>query len=207
MTEASQALLAANQMTWDAIASRRDKLQGRAISVPVIEPMQEASLESRFSDDFAVLSYLDQALSMAGDTELADVAAELASVVGELRWSQNPSYNESNCALEFLNGYAYAAFSGPDAPIRCSVPRGGLFLMAPELTYPGHNHEPREVYLILTPGAQWRLDDGDWFDVMPGDLIFHDSWQVHSMRTGKEPLLAFAGWIESGERKSIGWTE
>ena len=75
--------------------------------------------------------------------------------------------------------------------------------MAPGVTYPGHKHEAREVYLVLTPGTQWRLDEGEWFDVMPGDLIYHDSWQMHAMRTADRPLLAFAAWIETGDRRAI----
>lgn len=170
-----------------------------------MQPLQQELRESRFSDKFPVLDYLDPALALAAEHELADIAAGFAAIVSELRWSQNPTYDETNCTPEFLHGYAYAALTGPDAPIRCAVPRGGIFIMAPGLTYPGHSHEPREVYLILTPGASWRLDDGDWFGVNPGDMIFHESWQIHAMRSGSEPLLAFAGWLESGSRHSISW--
>ena len=200
-------LRSVNREIWDAIALRQDKLTGRKVSIPELQPMPEAVIESRFGTDFPVLRYLQTAIEVARQHELSDIAGKFSAVLDELRWSQNPSYNESNCAREFLDGYAYAAFSGPDAPIRCAVPRGGMFIMAPRLVYPGHNHEPREVYLVLTPGSQWRLDNGEWFDVEPGDLIYHDSWQIHSMRTGSEPLLAFAGWIEAGTRQSIGWND
>ena len=44
---------------------------------------------------------------------------------------------------------------------------------------PGYLPEPsarsQEFYLVLTPGSQWKLDDGDWFDVNAGDLILHDA--------------------------------
>ena len=78
-------------------------------------------------------------------------------------------------------------------------------LMGPGVTYPGHRHAPREVYLLLTPGTQWRLDEGEWFPVQPGDLLVHEPWQWHAMRTGAEPMLAFAGWLEPGRRRDIGW--
>ena len=78
-------------------------------------------------------------------------------------------------------------------------------IMGPGVTYPDHHHQPKEVYLVMTPGAQWRLDKGEWFDVSPGDLIYHNSWQMHSMRTTDEPLLAFAGWVETGNRLEIDW--
>jgi len=60
---------------------------------------------------------------------------------------------------------------------------------------------------VLTPGSQWCLDEGDWFDVDAGDLMFPDSWQMHAMRPGEQPLLAFAGWIEAGDRRAIGWSD
>ena len=207
MTDFELALQQLNQLTWAAISARRDKLTGREVCVPAMQTLEEAIIESRFGDDFAVLEHLERAVEIASEHELAEIASGFESIVNQLRWSQNPAYDETNCAPEFLNGYAYAAFTGPDAPIRCSVPRGGLMIMAPNLTYPGHKHEPREAYLVLTPGSQWQLDEGEWFDVMPGDLIYHDSWQIHSMRTRGEPLLAFAGWVEAGTRQSVNWHE
>ena len=63
----------------------------------------------------------------------------------------------------------------------------------------------REVYLVLTPGVQWRLDQGEWFDVAPGDLIYHHAWRMHAMRTADLPLFAFAGWVDAGRRVDIEW--
>ena len=207
MSDFTQALRQLNGITWDAIASRRDKLTGQKVVVPPMQPLQQELIESRFSETFPVLDHLESALVLAGEHELAEIAQGFAAVVGELRWSQNPAYDETTCSRDLLDGYAYAAFTGPDAPIRCSVPRGGLMIMAPGLTYPGHHHEPREVYLVMTPGAQWQLDEGDWFDVQAGDMIFHDSWQTHSMRSGSEPFLAFVAWVESGIRQHVGWSD
>ena len=64
-----------NDLTWAAIAARRDKIvNGRQIEVPatIAGPRQDA--ESRFSDDFAVLTHLDTALALARRaTELAEI--------------------------------------------------------------------------------------------------------------------------------------
>ena len=76
-------------------------------------------------------------------------------------------------------------------------------LMGPDVIYPNHKHGPREFYLVLTPGSQWKLDDDEWFEVNPGDLILHEPWQMHAMKTSDKPLLAFAGWLERGDRKAI----
>ena len=169
-------------------------------------PSASLDAESRFREDFPVLHHLAEALSLAARFELAEIAERFSRVMGNLRWSQNPNYDDDNSSRRFLDGYAYAGISGPDAPMLCTVPRGGLLLLGPGVVYPGHHHEPREVYLMLTPGSQWCLDEGDWFDVAPGDLVFHDSWQMHAMRTRDKPLLAFAGWLDAGDRRGISWS-
>jgi hypothetical protein len=210
MTEAEDALdelEALNRLAWEAIAARADRITGRRVAMPQTVECERRDAESRFSEDFPVLNHLDAALALAAAGPLAELGERFGSLMHRLRWSQNPNYTEANSSRSFLDGYAYAGFSGPDAPLLCAVPRGGLVLLGPGVEYPGHRHEPREVYLVLTPGSEWRLDDGDWFDVDAGDLIFHDRWQVHAMRTRERPLLAFAGWIEAGDRRAIGWSQ
>ena len=200
-------LQALNQLAWSLICARHDKLSGRQIAMPDKVDGEREDAESRFSDDFAVLEYIDAALSLSAQGPLAAIGESFARVMHQLRWSQNPNYTEHNSKRSFLDGYAYAGFAGPDAPLLCAAPRGGLVLLGPDVEYTSHHHQPREVYLVLTPGSQWCLDEGDWFDVDAGDLIFHDSWQMHAMLTREQPLLAFAGWIEAGDRREIGLSE
>lgn len=191
------------EASWRAVLARQDCRSGRAVTRPPVEPLPGERLESRFGDEFPVLAYLDAALDVAGDYELADLVSGLHPVLDQLRWSQNPGYTNTNVSQSFLDGYAYAGLSGPDCAILCEVPRCGYVLLSPGVTYQDHKHQPREVYLVLTPGSQWCLDSGEWFDVHPGDLILHEPWQMHAMRAGDQPLLAFAAWLESGDRKAI----
>lgn len=190
-----------------AVTERQDIVSGRKIAMPQQIPAVRQNFESRFRKDFPVLQYLDQALSLAMNFNLFEITERFSQVVDKLRWSQNPSYDDSNSTRSFLDGYAYAGLSGPDAPILCAVPRGGMILLGPDVVYPDHHHESREVYLVLTPGSQWCLDEGDWFDVAPGDLLFHDSWQMHAMRTRDKPLLAYASWLDTGDRRAIRWSD
>lgn len=207
MTTYIAELEALNQLSWSMIGARHDKVTGCQIAMPDKIDGNREDAESRFSDDFAVLEYRDAALTLTAQGPLAAIGESFARVMHQLRWSQNPNYTEHNSKRSFLDGYAYAGFAGPDAPLLCAAPRGGLVLLGPDVEYPSHHHQPKEVYLVLTPGSQWCLDEGDWFDVDAGDLIFHDSWQMHAMRTREQPLLAFAGWIEAGDRRAIGWSE
>jgi len=207
MPEAKSELEILNQLTWTAIAARPDRISGRRVAMPRQIDCERQDAESRFRDDFPVLDHLERALALVAQGPLAEIGERFAGVMHQLRWSQNPNYTEANSSRSFLDGYAYAGFSGPEAPLLCAVPRGGLVLLGPNVTYPSHHHAPKEVYLVLTPGSQWCLDEGEWFDVAAGELIFHDSWQMHAMRTGNQPLLAFAGWIEIGDRRAIGWSK
>jgi len=203
----TEELEALNQLIWSRIAAQPERVSGRQILMPAKIDCERRDAESRFSDSFPVLNQIDTALALTALGPLAEIGEGFARVMHQLRWSQNPNYNENNSKRSFLDGYAYAGFSGPDAPLLCAVPRGGLVLLGPDVEYPSHHHQPKEVYLVLTPGSQWCLDEGEWFDVVAGDLLFHDSWQMHAMRTREHPLLAFAGWLEIGDRRAIGWSE
>ena len=170
---------------------------------PEVTPLSEERIESRFDTGLPVLKHLDTALDLAANHQLAVLSDGLRGALDRIRWSQNPSYTADNTDRSFLDGYAYAGLAGPDCPIRCEVPRVGFVLLGPGVEYTDHQHEPREFYIVLTPGSQWKLDKTEWFDVNPGDLILHSSWQWHAMRTHAEPLLAFAGWLEQGDRREI----
>jgi len=211
MTDEAGELRGSFDAIWEYIARLEDKMRGERIEipsfVPLVESDGEAKAESRFGADFPVLQHTTAALELAGRNKAAPVAEHFANILPLLRWSQNPSYDETNCSRSLLDGYAYAAMAGPDGPIKCAAPRGGIMMMGPNVTYPDHRHKPKEVYLVLTPGAQWRLDEGDWFDVEPGDLLYHEEWQMHAIRTTDQPFLAFAGWVEPGERSAIGWSD
>ena len=192
---------------WKSVEATRDIVTGQQIKMPAVTLTEPRSNEARFADNFPVMKHLEHALKLARGYGLAPLADDIATHAARFRWSQNASYNDSNCSRSFLDGYAYAGLAGPDAPLPWAAPRTGVMLMGPNVLYPGHNHEAREIYMLLTPGAEWRLDNGEWFRPNAGDLIFHDSWQMHEMRTTAQPMLAVAAWIEDGDRASIQWDE
>jgi hypothetical protein len=189
--------------SWDAAVARVDGRSGARITRPALEPLETARTESVFGDEFPVLAHLRAALDLARNGELAGLAETFAAAVDAIRWTQNAAYDETRVGRELLDNYAYACLSGPDGPQACEAPLGGYILLAPHMEYARHRHAPREIYLLLTPGARWSLDGGEWFEVEAGELIVHEPWQMHAMRTGDEPLLAFAAWLERGDRGAI----
>lgn len=192
---------------WQEVEATRDITAERHVPMPEVIGTERRPNEARFSDSFPVLQHWTSALELAASHKLAGLAQAIAEAAPHFNWSQNASYNDSNCSRAFLDGYAYAGLAGPDADLTWAAPRTGVMLMGPNVLYPAHNHAAREIYMLLTPGTEWRLDNGEWFEVHAGDLIFHDSWQMHEMRTGDHPMLAVAAWIEDGDRASIQWDE
>ena len=192
---------------WSAIAARRDISGTYEITEPALVPAEPGYSDAKLGDHFPALKHLDHAVKIARDHEFREIAEAFSDVAELLPWSQNPRYTEGYGGLSLLNGYAYASLSGPEGPIKCMAPRGGFYLMGPDVLYPSHNHAPREIYLVMTPGVDWRLDEGNWFEAEAGDLIYHAPWQMHAMRSGATPVLAYAAWLEPGNRNEIGFSE
>lgn len=205
MSVQSPSLESLFNQAWAAAGARSDKLTGDHIDLPPTAMWGEAVPVEPTGHDLPVLQHLDDALMVSQDYGLAHLAASFAGCLDRLAWSQNRAYVEMGGQDEFLNGYAFATLSGPQGPIKRAVPLGGFILLAPNLHYPGHYHPPREIYLILTPGARWKIEGGDWFDVSPGDLILHQPSVVHATMTSDEPFLAFVSWLDASSREDISW--
>jgi hypothetical protein len=150
-----------------------------------------------------VLAHLDAALALAAAGEAAAAASAIAGVAHGLPWGRSGAYTEARVGEGFLASYGYGLMTGPEGPLRAQAPRAGLILLAPHFGYPDHRHPPREAYLVLTPGAQWRLDRGAWFDVSPGTVIHHASQQWHAVRAGATPFLGFVAWLDAARPEQI----
>ena len=189
-----------SRLCWEAVSAKPCAVSNHQVDVPDFVPIDEPTVDGRYADDFPVLRHLDEALELTERAGFSEITQSIAELRTDMRWSQNAKYTRENCGQSLLDGYAYSPLTGPDGPIHAAAPRGGFYLMGPNVLYPDHNHGPREVYFIFSGGVQWRLDQGEWFDVAPGTMIYHKPWQMHGMRSSDRPVLAFAGWVEPGDR-------
>jgi len=58
-------------------------------------------------------------------------------------------------------------------------------------SYPEHEHEPQELYLILSGTAQWRHGGNEHYEsVGPGQSFYNSPFDRHGVRVADEPLLA-----------------
>ena len=104
--------------SWRAVEARVDAISGGCISRPPAIPKDVPTRTARVGEDFPVLRHLPGAVEAASAGELADLAGAFAAMVGSIEWSQNSGYTAENSTQSFLDGYAYASFSGAAACVR-----------------------------------------------------------------------------------------
>jgi len=196
-----QELIALFECVWDSVEAAGDlaKRPEGPWSSRADTPVASASPLERFD----VSKYFYSALSAAERWGTKQISSLLRQATRSLVWSQNASYSEAKLGIHFMKNYATGVLTGPGAPFAHEAPPSGFLLLGPNIEYPAHSHLAKKVYLVLTPGAEWCLDGGNWFSVAPGEVIYHSSNQSHAMRTHETPMLAFGAWLERGNRSAI----
>jgi hypothetical protein len=114
-----------------------------------------------------------------------DLAAAFRAIEPAFPWAE--SHRAS--AAPLAETYAGALVVGPGGAVESDKVQIGVSLMAPEITFPDHQHPPEEVYIALSAGA-WRQNADPWVEPGIGGLIYNPPNIAHAMRSGKEPFLA-----------------
>lgn len=106
---------------------------------------------------------------------------------------------DSTASAGFADGHANAMLLGPGGVEDRRDVWIGLSLLAPHIRYPDHRHSPEETYLVLSPGL-FRTGTGDWFEPGIGGSFYNPPNEMHTMKSGAEPLLAlWALWVPPAE--------
>lgn len=137
-------------------------------------------------------------------TARTPVEPDLAKLVETLRdlfpfmvWRTRTG--DSTASAGFAEGHANAMLLGPGGIEDRRDVWIGLSLLAPHIRYPDHQHRPEETYLVLSPGL-FRTGSEDWFEPSIGGSFYNPPNQLHSMKSGAEPLLAlWALWVPPSE--------
>ena len=169
-----------------------DELLNRPVTPRAMEPAQIP----------VVPACLDEAVRAAAPLPERTLAEALAAASPSLRWIA--PYQPGDGADALAAGYAAAMLVGTDPPIPGDYQTPFVSpdvivtftLQGPGLYYPLHRHKAPEIYHVISGTAQWRRDGEPWRRRLPGEWFFHASEQGHAMRTGDEPLLAMAAWID-----------
>lgn len=138
-----------------------------------------------------VCRYLPEALDLppSAGPELKRLARAFAALEGHLRWLPRPS-SGPHASENWPEGHANAMIFGPGGLETRDDVAIGVSLMAPHVRYPDHNHEPEEIYLVLTPG-RFQHGESDWFAPGPGGTLHNVPNITHAMASVDRPFVAF----------------
>lgn len=80
----------------------------------------------------------------------------------------------------------------------------GLFLLAPSLHYPTHQHSALEIYYVCSGGLSLQHGrKGQPFELTPGDWSITPSNRLHALRTAAQPCLIAFAWV--GDISGANW--
>lgn len=134
---------------------------------------------------------------------LADATRSLAGI---LRWYEIMQGDaiEPSLARGLVAGQITGQIGFTNAPSL----KAGLFLLAPGIHYPLHQHAARELYFVLsgTLTLQHGLD-GEPFHVGPGEFSITPSSRLHALTTTEDPCLIFYTWIGDIEAPNWWWKQ
>lgn len=139
------------------------------------------------SGGMPALDHLPVAIQNAalGPKEIRSLAESFAKLADQLPW-----YQRQEPALPgFMHDHANAFIIGPKGlEERGNVTVGVSFLL-PGIEYPHHSHPPQELYVAMSDG-DWCQNGDTWQASCLGGLVYNPANITHSMRSGRQPLLA-----------------
>lgn len=139
----------------------------------------------------AVCDWLGGLEALSAPATAALVRA-LVATAPALEWRQ--TYTRADFGPRFLERYGWTEILGTRGPIASATIACGFLLLGPDVEYPAHAHEAREIYFPLAGEAFWMRDSRAFVAQTPGATLEHPPWTPHATRTGRDPMLALYLW-------------
>lgn len=187
----------ANAFRRSFLASLEDRVATDASLAPLISALEQTDcLEGAAAAPCVAQDRLDAMLdTIQADPKLSDAIHAFAPFAGWYRMLEEAPVDPT-----LSEGLVVGRPELPaDAPARI-----GLFLLAPNLFYPLHQHAALEVYFAVSGelNLQHRCD-GVPFRLTAGQHSVTPTNRVHSLTTGDSPCLLAYAW--AGDLTAPGW--
>lgn len=131
-----------------------------------------------------------------------DVSRTITPLIDQLDWYQ--IFDGDGIEPEFATGLLAGQIIGKRGIISAENVFVGLFLLAPGICYPLHQHPAQEVYYVLSGQIDIRHGRAKApMHIAAGDLSVTPPHQVHELKTGDAPCLI--AYIWTGDMKGENW--
>lgn len=142
-------------------------------------------------------SYLYKLASFKQSSEkLSNMTIELANKLGWYKIIEGFDLDKN-----LANGLFATQLCGPRGLIKSNDIYFGLFLLAPNILYPLHQHDAVELYCVCS--GELKINHGRTSrpeKLRQGSFSLTPSKQVHSLRTGTNPCLLSYVWLGENEK-------
>ena len=120
----------------------------------------------------------------------------LQGITDHVEWRL--TYTEEEVGKTFLQTFGWFELAGPDGHFLTDQTRITVGYWGPGLFYPRHQHEPEELYTVVSGSAEFHADGDRDITLGAGGTRLHGANQPHAMTTKETPVLTLVFWRGAG---------
>lgn len=122
------------------------------------------------------------------------LVSEFIKSQSKLQWLQ--SYSADDFGPKFLENYAQVELIGERGHFVSNEIAAGFVLVGPNFDYPKHWHVAEAIYIPLTGGSSFKLDEDPVQQFKAGSFVHLESNTRYEVKSSENPLLTL--WIWRG---------
>lgn len=108
------------------------------------------------------------------------------------------TYTEEEVGADFLQRFGWFELVGPDGHFHSTQTRMTVGYWGRGLYYPWHDHEPEELYCVVSGEGVFEVDGEPTQKLGAGQTRLHRTFQRHALTTEEQPILCFVVWRGDG---------
>lgn len=186
----------------DELANQRDShpsLEGFVTALEAIDCTRTQDLPA-FPEPPTVTAHLQATFDALGCSP--ELAAAIKPFARAARWYQ--LFEGDGIEPTLAKGLVAGQLAGQVGLVAADSTRTGLFLLAPGLHYPLHQHSALELYYVVSGRLTLQYGTaGEPFQVGASEWSVTPSNKVHALTTNDAPCLVIYAWI--GDVESPNW--
>jgi len=152
----------------------------------------------------AVTKYLETAIDQINCSH--PLAVSIGQLAASIKWYQ--IFQGEGIEPTLSEGLVAGQVAGQVGIFDASSIRTGLFLLAPGIHYPLHQHGAHEIYFVVSGQLVLQhLRTGTPFAVKPGQFSVTPPHHVHALTVNQNPCLLIYAWIGEVEAPNWWWEQ